>query len=79
MPEEEKTEGAVGQGEGEVREFAMDMYTLLYLNCIMNKDQLYSTGDSAQCCAAVWMGEESGENGYLYTHGSGPSLFPRKY
>jgi len=29
-------------GEGMVREFGMDMYTLLYLKCITNKDLLYS-------------------------------------
>ena len=29
------------------REFGMDMYTLLYLKWITNKDLLYSTGDSA--------------------------------
>ena len=37
------------QGEGIVREFGMDMYTLLYLKWITNKDLLYSTGNSAQC------------------------------
>ena len=72
LPGEEKA----GVGGGIVREFGMDLYTLLYLNWITNKDQLYSTRNSAQCCAAVWMGEEFGENGYLYIHGSGPSLFP---
>ena len=30
-------------GEGIVREFGMDMYTLLYLKWITNKDILYST------------------------------------
>ena len=28
-------------GEGIVREFGMDMYTLLYLKCITNKDLQY--------------------------------------
>ena len=32
-----------GQGEGIVREFGMDRYTLLHLKQITNKDQLYST------------------------------------
>ena len=32
-------------GEGIVREFVMDMYTLLYLRRITNKDLLYSTGN----------------------------------
>ena len=34
----------------------MDMYTLLYLKWITNKDLLYSTGNSAQCYVAAWMG-----------------------
>ena len=32
-----------------VKESSMDMYTLLYLRWITNKDLLYSTGNSAQC------------------------------
>ena len=47
-------------GEGIVREFGTDMYTLLYLKRITNKDLLYSTGNSAQCYVAAWMGGESG-------------------
>ena len=38
-----KNEGAVGN-----REFVMDMYTLLYLKWIINKDLLYSTWTSDQ-------------------------------
>ena len=38
----------------------MDMYTLLYLKWITNKDLLYSTGDSAQCYVAAWLGREFG-------------------
>ena len=30
-----------------VREFGIDMYTLLYLKWITNKDLMYSTGNSA--------------------------------
>ena len=44
-------------GEGIVREFGMDMYTLLYLKWITNKDLLYSPGNSVQCYVAgrgVW-------------------------
>ena len=37
-----------GYGEGIVREFGIDMYTLLYLKLITNKDLLGSTGNSAQ-------------------------------
>ena len=47
-----------GCGEGIVRKFGMDTYTLLYLKWITNKDLLYSTGNSAQCYVAVWMGGE---------------------
>ena len=42
--------------EGREREFGMDMYRLLYLKWITNKDLLYTTGDSAQCYVAAWMG-----------------------
>ena len=51
-----------GWGEGIVREFGMDMHTLLYLKRITNKDLLYNTENSAQCHVAVWMrGEFGGE------------------
>ena len=43
----------------------MDMYTLLYLKWITNKDLLYSTGNFAQCYVATWMG---GEFGGEWTH-----------
>jgi len=33
-------------------------WTLLYLKWITNKDLLYSTGNSAQCYVAAWMGGE---------------------
>ena len=48
-----------------LREFGTDTYTLLYLKQIMNKDLLYSAGNSAQCDAAVWVG---GEFGGEWTH-----------
>ena len=35
-------------GGGIVREFRTDMYTLLYLKWLANKDLLYSTGNTAQ-------------------------------
>ena len=38
----------------------MDMYTSLYFKKITNKDLLNSTGDSAQCYVAAWMGGEFG-------------------
>ena len=44
--------------EGKVREFGMDIYIVLYLKWITNKDLLYSTGNSAPCYMAAWMGGE---------------------
>ena len=57
--------GVVGEGWGEgiVREFGMDMYTLLYLRWETNKDLLNSTGSSAQCHVAAWVGGEFGGEG----------------
>ena len=45
-----------GQGKGIVKEFGMDIYTLLHLKRIANKDLVHSTGNSAY--VAAWMGEE---------------------
>ena len=45
---------------GEGTEFGMVMYTLLYLKWITNKDLVHSTGNSAQCYIATWMGGEFG-------------------
>ena len=39
-----KEEGWAGET---VREFGMDMYTLLYVKWIINKDLMHSTGNSA--------------------------------
>ena len=50
-------------GEGRVREFEMDMYTLLYLKWIMNKDLLQSAGNSAQCYVSAWTGQLWGRMG----------------
>ena len=55
-------------GEGIVREFGMDMDTLLCLTWRTSKDLLSSTGNSAQCHVAAWMpGEFGGEwiHGYV--------------
>ena len=38
------------------REFGMDMYTLLYLKWITNRDLVHSTGNSAQRYVTAWMG-----------------------
>ena len=42
-------------GEGIVREFGIDVYTLVHLKWITNKE-LYNTGNCAQCYVAAWMG-----------------------
>ena len=49
-----------GYGEEIVREFGMDIYTLLYLKWITNKDLLYSTQNSAQCYVVAKMGGDFG-------------------
>ena len=36
-------------------------YNKLWYEQITNKDLLYSTGNSAQCCVAAWMGGEFGQ------------------
>ena len=41
-----------------VRLFEMDMYTLLYLKWVTNKDLLYGSGKSAQCYVVAWIGRE---------------------
>ena len=58
----EGTSGCRGEewGEGTVREFGMDMDTLLYLTWRTSKDLLHSTGNSAQCHVAAWLGGEFG-------------------
>ena len=49
-----------------VRKFGINMYTLLYLKWITNKDLLYSAGSSSQCYVAAWMGREFEGNVYMY-------------
>ena len=46
-------------GGKEVWEFEIDLYTLLYLKWITNKDLLYSTGNSAQYSIMTYRGKES--------------------
>ena len=49
----------LGWGKEEiVMDFGMDMYTLLYLKWIINKDLLYSTGSSAQYSVTTSLGKE---------------------
>ena len=45
-----------GWGEEIVREFGTDLYTLLYFKWLTRKDLRYSTGYSAKCYLAAWIG-----------------------
>ena len=47
-------------GRRDVREFGTNIYTLLYLKWITNKDLFYSTENSAQCYVTALMGGEFG-------------------
>ena len=40
-------------GEGIVRELGIDIYTLLYLKWITNKDLLYSIGNFSMLCGGL--------------------------
>ena len=67
----EKKHGCQGEWweQGIVREFGRDMYTLLYLRWLTNKDLLYSRGNSAQCYMAAWIGGGLRESGYMCVYG----------
>ena len=49
------------KGKGIIREFGMNMYTLLYLKWITNKDLLYNTWNFAECYVATQMHGEFGQ------------------
>ena len=48
-----------GKGAGINREIEIDIYTLLYIKQITNKDLLYSTGNSTWYSVMTYMGKES--------------------
>ena len=48
-----------GRGGGRKWETGIDIYTLLYIKQVTNKDLLYSTGKSAQYSVMTYMGKES--------------------
>ena len=54
-------------GGGTVREFGMDMCTLLYLKWITNKDLPYSTGNCVQYYVQFGWEGNLGKNRYMYT------------
>ena len=43
-----------------------DIYTLLYLKQITNKNLLCCPGNSPQYCVMAYMGKESKKSGYIY-------------
>ena len=47
------------RGEGINQEIGIDMYTLLHIKQITNKNLLYSTGNSTQYSVMAQMGKES--------------------
>ena len=55
-------------GEGIVREFGMDMYTLLYLKWITSKGLLCNTGNRLNVMWQPGWEESLGENGYVYMY-----------
>ena len=59
--------GGVGvRGGGGINwEFGIDIYTLLYIKQITNKDLLYSIGNSTQNSILTCMEKES-KSGYMY-------------
>ena len=58
-----------GRGEGLVKEFRMDRYTLLYLKWITNRDLLYRSWNSIQCYVAAGCEGNLGKNGCMGTYG----------
>ena len=56
-------------GEGVVRGFRIDLYTLPHFKWRTNKVLLYSTGNSAQSSVAAWMGGSLGETKYMCVDG----------
>ena len=55
------------QGGGINWEIGIDIYTLLYIKLITNKDLLYSTGKSTPYSVMAYMGKESKE-GWMYVY-----------
>ena len=55
----------VARGEGIVREFGMDMYTLLYFKWITNKDPLYM--ELYSLLWSAWIGEGFGGE-WIHVH-----------
>ena len=68
--------GKDGGGEEIVREFGMDMYTLLYLKWTINKAYWLAHETLLNVTwQPAWKGS-LGENGYMYVYGQVLSLVP---
>ena len=59
-----------GWGGGISWEIGIDIYTLLYIKYITNKNLLYSTGNSTQYSVLAYLGKESKKkrSGYMYMY-----------
>ena len=58
-PRGESQGWVVGGGGGMNWEIEIDIYTLLYIKYMTNKNLLYSTGNSTQYSVMTYMGKES--------------------
>ena len=54
-------------GGGISQEFGINIYTLMYIKQIINKDLLYTTGNSTQYSVITYMGKES-EKEWIYVY-----------
>ena len=61
--------GEQRMGGRKVWELGMDMYTLVYLKWITNRDLLYNTWNSAQYYVVALMGGEFGGDGHMTMRG----------
>ena len=57
-----------GSGGGINWEIEVDIYTLLYMKQMTNKDLLYSTGNSTQYSVKAYMGKESKKRVDIYMY-----------
>ena len=46
----------------------IDIYTLLYMERMVNRVLRYSTGNSTQYSIITYIGKESEKNGHVYTY-----------
>ena len=56
------------EGIGINWEIEIDIYTILYIKQITNKNLLYGTGNSTQYSVMAYMGEEYKKGGYMYIY-----------